>query len=353
MTPRERIEAALLGGTPDVVPFTVYENKLPVSEAERRLRNDGLGILMRTSAFRTVYHEVTIQQLHYAGSDGRASVRTEVHTPVGNLTALDRPAGFTSWHEERLFRSPADYEPLEAMIRDRTYEPTYEKVAQLQDLLGGDGQVRVAIGYSPLQEIIYSLMGLEVFAMEWADNRERVMRLYDALTEDRRKVYPIVAQSPALTANYGGNVTPEVVGVDRFERLILPHYDEAAEVMHQHGRLLGVHFDANTRPLAPGIARSKIDYVEAFTPVPTCDMTVAEARAAWPDKALWINFPSSVHLQSIADIEDMTRQILREAAPGHRFLIGITEDVPEGRWRENFGAILRIVNKHGRVPIAG
>lgn len=353
MTPRERIEAALLGGAPDVVPFTVYENKLPVSEAERRLRDDGLGILMRTSAFRTVYHEVTVQQVHYTGPDGGAHVRTEVHTPVGDLTALDRPAGFTSWHEERLFKTAADYEPLEAMIRDRTYEPTYGRVARLQSLLGGDGHVRVGIGYSPLQELIYTLMGLEVFAIEWADNRERVLRLYDALTEDRRKIYPLVAQSPALTANYGGNVTPEVVGVDRFKRMILPHYDEAAEIMHQHGKLLGVHFDANTRPLAPGIARSKIDYVEAFTPVPTCDMTVAEARQAWPDKVLWINFPSSVHLQSIGDIEDMTRRILREAAPGDRFLIGITEDVPEDRWQENFAAILRIVNRDGRLPVAG
>lgn len=353
MTPRERIEAALLGGTPDVVPFTAYENKLPVSEAERRLRNDGLGILMRTSAFRTVYHEVTQEQVHFTGADGIAYVRTEVHTPAGTLTALDRPVGFTSWHEERLFKTEADYEPLEAMIRDRTHEPTYDRVARLQDRLGGDGQVRVGIGYSPLQELIYSLMGLGTFSIQWADNREWVMRLYDALTEDRRKIYPLVAQSPALTANYGGNVAPEVVGVDRFERLILPHYNEAAEIMHQHGKLLGVHFDANTGPLAPGIARSKIDYVEAFTPVPTCDMTVAEARAAWPDKVLWINFPSSVHLQSIADIEDMTRLILREAAPGDRFLIGITEDVPEDRWQGNFAAILRVVNEEGRLPIAG
>jgi len=113
----------------------------------------------------------------------------------------------------------------------------------------------------------------------------------------------------------------------------------------------GVHFDANTRLLAPGIARSRMDYIEAFTPAPTCDMTVAEARLAWPDKVLWINFPSSVHLESIEAIEATTRQILREAAPGDRFLIGITEDVPEDRWQANLAAILRVIRERGRLPV--
>lgn len=347
------MEAALLGGQPDKVPFTVYENKLPVSEAERQLRNEGLGIVMRTSAFRVVYREVQERQVHFTGADGHRYVRTEYETPAGPLHSLDRPTGFTSWHEKRLFQSEADYEPLEALIRDRTYEPTYERVSDLQALLGGDGLVRVGIGYSPLQEILYTLMGVEEFSIQWADNRDRVMRLYDALTEDRRKIYPIVAQSPALTINYGGNVAPEVMGVQRFESMVLPHYDEAADVLHQHGKLLGVHFDANTRPLVPGIARSKIDYVEAFTPVPTCDMTVAEARQAWPDKVLWMNFPSSVHLMEVSEVKSVTRQILREAAPGNGLLIGITEDVPADRWQANFAAILSVINAEGHLPLIG
>ncbi|MHB0875618.1 MAG: hypothetical protein ACYC5O_06210 [Anaerolineae bacterium] len=353
MTPRERVEAALLGRKADVVPFTVYENKLPTGEAERRLRNDGLCIVdRRTPAYKVVRGEVSEERLHFTGPDGVARVRTTVRTPVGTLTSVDRPAGFTSWHEERLFKSEADYEPLEYMIRDRTYAPNYEAVAAAQDLLGGDAFVRVGIGYEPMQEILYTLMGVEVFAVQWAENRERLLRLHDALVEDRRAIYPVVAQSPALAVNYGGNVSPEVLGAPRFERYVLPQYEEAADVLHQHGKLLGVHFDANTRPLAPGIARSKLDYIEAFTPVPTCDMTVAEARAAWPDKVLWINFPSSVHLDSIETIEATTRQLLREAAPGDRFLIGITEDVPADRWQGNFAAILRVINQEGRLPLA-
>ena len=350
MTPRQRVEAALLGQRPDMVPFTVYENKLPTSEAERRLRNEGLCIVeRRTPAYLTRYHETTVESLHYTSDDGVARVRTTYHTPAGDLTAVDQPAGFTTWHEKRLFTSPADYEPLECLIADRYYLPNYEAFAKTQALIGGDGFVRAGIGYEPLMEIILELMGVEEFSLQWAENRERLLRLHDLLVADRRKLYQVVAASPALAVNYGGNVSPEVVGLQRFERYILPQYEEAAEVLHARGKLLGVHFDANTRLLAPGIARSSLDYIEAFTPVPTCDMTVAEARQAWPGKVLWINFPSSVHLESLAVIAETTRQLLREAAPGDGFLIGITEDVPEDRWQANFETILGVIREQGRL----
>lgn len=352
MTPRERVAAALTGGTPDWVPFTVYECMLPTSEAERRLRNDGLCIVQRrTPVFKVEYREVTHERIHFIGEDGQERVRTIVHTPVGTLTALDRPAGFTTWHEERLFKSAANYEALECMIQDRVHIPNYEEFAKTQALMGEDASVRAGIGYEPLQDIIYTFMGIEQFAIEWAENRDRLLHLHEVIVEDRRKVYEIVANSPAWTVNYGGNVSPEVVGRERFERLIVPQYNEAAEVLHAGGKLIGTHLDADCKLLAPGVARTKLDYIEAFTPYPDTDMTVAEARAAWPGKALWINFPSSVHLQSIADIEDMTRQMLKEAAPGERFLIGITEDVPEERWAANYEAILRVARKEGRLPI--
>ncbi len=352
MTPRERVDLVLRGEMPDTVPFTVYECMLPTSEAERKLRNDGLCIVERSSVFRPVYSEVKIERTSYTAEDGLERTRTTVQTPEGTLTAVDRPAGFTSWHETRLFQSPADYEALECMIRDRHYEPRYQEFAELQALMGDDASVRAGIGYSPLQEIIYSLMGVTEFSIQWGENRERVMRIYDALTEDRRKIYQVVAESPAHTVNYGGNVSPEVVGLERFERLVMPHYEEAAEVLHQHGKLIGVHFDANTLLFAPSIARSKLDYVEAFTPHPDTDMTVRQAREAWPDKTLWINYPSSIHLSDIATIEEVTRQMLREAAPGNRFIIGITEDLPPGRWQGNYEAILRVCNTYGRTPIS-
>jgi hypothetical protein len=228
-----------------MVPFTVYESHLPTCAAERRLRNDGVCIVQRhPSVYTVACPHVTEEQVYFIGADGYERVRRVLHTPTRTLTMVGRicPPGTsrldlvmprTIWREERLFNGPEDYEALEFAIRDREYSPNYEAFSAQMEMMGGDAIMRASIGYSPLQEIIYVLMGLECFALEWADRRDRVMRLYDALTDDRRQRYPLVAESPALIANYGGNVSPEVVGRERFERYILPHYDEAAETLHR------------------------------------------------------------------------------------------------------------------------
>ncbi len=238
------------------------------------------------------------------------------------------------------------------MIRNRRYLPEYDTFRRTQEEAGGDVLLVVALSYSPLQEIIYNIMGLEQFAIEWRYRRDEVMKLYQALSDDCRKFYPLVAASPALVVNYCGNLVPEVVGLERFQNLVLSHYNELAEMLHERGKLLGVHFDANTRLIAQAIAESLIDYVEALTPYPSSDMSVADARAAWPDKALWINFPSAAHLYDAGQVEEITRQILREAGSGERFLIGITEAVPSDRWQTSFPAITRVIDEESHLPLA-
>lgn len=59
------------------------------------------------------------------------------------------------------------------------------------------------------------------------------------------------------------------------------------------------------------------------------DLGIAEARAAWPDKVIWANFPGSVFLQDVDEIRDFTVGLLREAMPGGRFILGVTENIPQ------------------------
>ena len=80
-------------------------------------------------------------------------------------------------------------------------------------------------------------------------------------------------------------------------------------------------------------------------------MTMAEARRAWPGKTLFINFPSSAHLSEPEVIRETTVGLLREAAPGDRFIMGITENVPDHRWRISFPAILETCSETELLPI--
>lgn len=348
MTPRKRIEIALKGGLSDCVPFTMYDCMIPKCTAEREMRNQGLCIVNRVNVFTTRMPNVKITS-QTSHENGRAMIRTFYETPEGILSTLTQPAGFTSWRHELLFKNPDDYKAILFMIKDEVYEPIYDQVARAQADFGEDAIFRAGFGLEPLQTLISgNIMKTESFCVEWMDNRDEILKLYEAVVANRRKIYGIVAQSPLGHANYGGNVTPEIIGLETFEKYYVQHYNEAAEIMHKHGKLIGCHFDANCKLLSKTIAGTALDYIEAFTPAPDTDMTLAEARHAWPDKVIWLNFPSSVHLRSDADVEATTIDLLNQAGNINGLIMGITEDILPDRWQNICRAIMNGLERHAR-----
>ncbi len=348
MTPRQRVQLALTGRCAEKVPFTMYECMVPQCAAEREMRNRGLCIVYRRAPVIETHRPnvKTTQQVFWEGE--KQFVRTVHETPAGTVSTLAEPAGFTSWRHEKMFKSPADYKPILFLIRDEQYRPCYEKFAEAEAAFGQDAILRTGIGYEPLQALISGeFLSMQDFCIEWMDRRDELLKLYDALVDNRRRVYPLIADSPAGHANYGGNVVAEVIGPQVFRQYYLPHYNEAAEVLHRRGKLIGSHLDGDCRILADAVADSALDYVEAFTPAPDSDMSLAEARAAWPGKVLWINFPSSLHLRPDAEVASAAFDLIEQAGP-ERLIIGITEDMPPGRWRDSCRAIMDGIDRHAQ-----
>ncbi|MCM8759909.1 MAG: uroporphyrinogen decarboxylase family protein [Candidatus Omnitrophica bacterium] len=345
MTPRKRVVAALKGEKVDKIPFTIYESKLPQCSIERQLRNEGLCIVNRNyPVFKVVSPNVSYESRSYT-EKGISYVRHFIKTKYGDLTYLTKPAGFTSWTVEKIFKGPEDYKKLYEMIKDQRYEPDYENFLKAEKELGEDVILRAGIGASPLHQIMIGWMGVETFAIEWIERRDEIEKLVEIQVKKLRMIYEIVAKSPALIANFGGNETGSVMGRERYEKYVLPYHNEAAEVFHRYGKLLGCHLDGNNKVWADLVAKSGLDYIEAFSPAPDTDMTFEEAFEMWKDKVLWINFPSSLHLASIEEIEKTTQEFIN-ISKGSRLIIGITEDIPEDRWQENLLAISRVINKN-------
>ena len=288
--------------------------------------------------------------------NGVEITRTTIRTPVGDLTEARRVMGeekvdSTSWIIEHVFKGPEDYEPLKFIARDERHAPAYDRYHRMREQMEGEVFLKTGAPGMALHDIMITIMGLETFCIEWAERRDEVLALHEAMSENRREAYAIIARSPALVVCCGGNYAAEVLGMDRFNDYLLPHWEVVGGILHEGGKLLGSHLDANNRLWADQVGASSLDWIEAFTPTPDTDMTLAEARAAWPGKTLFINFPSSLHLSPPEGIEAETRKLLREAAPGDRFIVGITENVPESCWRESFTTILRTCNEHGRLPL--
>ena len=339
--------SVLQGGIPDKIPFTVYECMISLCKTERELRNRGLCIIQRIPSYRIIHPNVTEKANIYTDERGRKLIKTVYSSAAGELSTLTEKGANTTWTYEHMFKTPDDYRALEFFIKDSVIVPDYESVSRTAEMLGDDFAVRDQIPLEPLQALISEYMGTENFGYEWMDNRDEILRLYKSLVELNRNVYQVVALGPLQFANYGGNVVPQIIGKENFINYYVPNYEEAAETLHKKNKLIGCHFDADNTLIMEDIAGTALDYIEAYDP--GISPPVEQAMKIFSNKVLWINWPSSWHLHSVNKVYRDTIRLIHEAGNRGRFIIGITEDVPEDLWQVNYTAIMDAIEHENNI----
>jgi hypothetical protein len=347
MTIRERILAAMRWQEPDRVPLTVYDWMLPRGQTERALREAGVGLIVRLPPHRVEHRQVEIVSREY-WERGRKFIRRTIRTPVGELSQLlePDPAYETSnWIHEHFIKTPEDYRVMEYYVQDPVYRDNLDAIREAVRRVGEDGIVFVRVAKSPIQEILYQMTGIEQFAVDFHEHRDRIDALHACMAKRYEDLYAFAAESSADILQLGDNISADVVGVERFRRYLMPEYVKLSQALAGTGKLLAVHMDGRLKGLVPEIGAARFDIMEAMTPPPMGDVSVREARAAWPDKALWINFTSSVHLQPPAAIEAHTRQLLAEACGRKGFAVSVTEDAPVAALEQSLAVIARVLGE--------
>ena len=355
MTPRKRILAVLHGEMPDQVPFTIKRPQPAQGEIERKLRNEGLAICIEEMPFSTSRPNVEVLR-HERWENGMSRVRETFCTPVGEVSQqwVIEP-GYGSRHIiQHMVTQPQDYEVVDFLIRDEVYTPAFDRFRRAEQVMGEDGLVFGGwLPPTPLMRMLWELLGAEEFAISLVEHADEFRTLYDTLLEKQLQQIRLVSESPAIVAHLPENLTAEMIGPKRFQEYVLPVYAEFASILKAKGKLLAAHCDGHLKVLADDLATSALDIIEAFCPFPDGDMTLAEARQRWPDKIIWINFPSPLHLEPPEKIRAHVRDLLKAAAPGAGFLFGITEDIPEGIWDVSLPAISSALREYGALPLSG
>jgi hypothetical protein len=154
VTIRERIEAAYQGQACECVPWTCYGGLLGRGQAERRLRNRGLGLVGITRTFAVSQPNVDVRTQTVSTDDGPMT-RTTYATPVGEVFELHttEPGYGSSWKKSHMIQRLEDYAVVEFMVRDIRYTSTTAEYDKAMLEMGDDGVVFVATDRSPLQKM--------------------------------------------------------------------------------------------------------------------------------------------------------------------------------------------------------
>jgi hypothetical protein len=342
---RERLLAAMDWQEPDRVPLTIYDWMLPRGTTERRLRELGVGLIHREPAHRAQYREVEITTREYQ-EDGRRLLRRTIKTPVGEVYQILEPEGAydtSNWIREHFIKGPEDYRVMEFYLKDPVYTDNYAVIREYDRRLGADGICLVRVAKLPIQEMLYQMMGMERFALDYYERRDLFDSLQDVMVQRYREMYGFAAACPVTLLQLGDNISSVVVGRERYQRYLMPQYAYIHNLLAGTGKKLAVHMDGRLQSLVPLIAESQFDIVEAITPPPMGDVSLAEARQAWPDKALWINFTSSMHIEPPEAIAEHTRELLTQVGSKRGFAISVTEDAPVEALEQSLAVIAGVL----------
>jgi hypothetical protein len=353
MTIKERILSALNWEVPDQIPLTVYDWLLPRSENARLLRESGVGLISRMPAHQIKLNNISITTTEYWENNYKFFRKT-INTPIGevsevlqaDISGYENTRGYEPnyWIKEYYIKVPEDYRVMEYYWKNITILDNRDAINESIRRIGNDGLVYVRVGKSPIQEMLYQLLGVERFSFDYYDRRDLFDSLHNTMSRKWEEIYELAVDAPVEVLLLGDNISADVIG-QRFKEYCMPAYLRLKTVMSGSGKKLGVHCDGRLNSLVRDIAEAEFDIVEAITPPPVGDISIKEARKNWPDKSLWINFTSNVHLQSSENIERHTLQLIEEAGSKKGFVIGITEDAPLKDLERSLKIIAEILNR--------
>jgi len=279
---------------------------------------------------------------------GRRQVLTRVSTPVGELTERVEfdPSFESRWVREHLIKSVDDYAVVKYICDHTELAPAPEDYMEADSIMGEWGIIVGGLPPIPLLWLSAEVMGTETWCVGLMQHPDEFDELHEAATRLYRRRLEIAADSPAVVIWFADSLTGAIVSPDLFNRYCKDSYDYGCDLSRQAGKRTFAHFDGANAPIKDCIAQTGIDIIEAFTPPPMGQMTVAEARAAWPDKVISLNFPGNLFTCPDAEIAAHTTKYLEEGGREGAFVIGCTEEFPREEFDRVFSAIARAMNRY-------
>jgi len=344
MTLRDSIIRNLRGGRTPAIPWAcnfdywlAYNRAAgTLPEKYRDLDPIGLARAIRTAAWRRTCSWSIVPH-----DPDSVKITNRTDGPLTTWKALT-PGGMLTWRHrkpddplqsafpvEYPVKSPDDLPAYLCMIQNERFEPDYAEVRAVIDAVGGDGVAIDRIRRAPIQHFMIEAAGWETGLLMLADAPAKVQAVLEAMEEHWLQMLKVSAGSPAKIIWAGDNMD-SIIGPHLFRRWIVPWYARARKKLRSD-QILSSHFDGRLRSIMHEIAATRLDAIEAVTPLPMGDVSFGELRdALGPGVAVQGGIPSCL-LCGGSTRETLARHIrtiIRENRGRGGFVLGMGDNVP-------------------------
>ena len=202
---------------------------------------------------------------------------------------------------------------------------------------GDRGWPQFNICPSPYEVLTQEWMTFEDFIYALADVPQRMERVMEAID---RSYDPLFEELPG---HDGVRIVcfPENIHAMRsppsyFERYLIPWYGKRCGQLRDAGIYTHIHMDGDVKPLLKYLADLPFDGLEAVTPLPQGDVSLAEIREHIGDKVLLDGIPAVLFLDHYSrdHLQECVEKVVELFHP--RLVLGISDELPQGGNDESF-----------------
>ena len=294
----------------------------------------------------------------------RDTTAVTYHTPVGSVSCkilyneeMKRAGASITWITEHVIKEPRDYRTVGYIFKNMKILPDYDNYREFQNQVGDRGYAAAFanLSSSPMHHIMKEFLDTTEFYLELYDHPRELRQLCEDMEPYYDQVFRVLADSPAEVIFSGGNYDETITYPPFFRDHIMPHLQKLADMLHPRGKLLQTHCDGENQRLLDLLAESGMDIAEAVCPQPMTKVSITDVKKAFKGKVTIFGGVPSVALleESMPDdeFERFMKNLLREIAPGRRFILGVSDTTPPNAKFERLLRITDMVREQGSLPM--
>lgn len=247
-------------------------------------------------------------------------------TPVGAVEAHSSSTGLASHTDKFPVETPEDAKVMEYILRGHTWFFDDELFARNDTLIGDRAAPMIFIPRINMQRLLIEIMGVEGTIYALHDDPALVEHLIDVINDTDEQMLDVVLKCPVPIINFGDNVDHHFLPPNLFERYVLPEYQRRADIFRAHGKFTHAHWDGSIKLLLPYCRETRLDGIEALTPIPQGDVYLQEMKDALGDMVMLDGIPMTSFLEAepLEELERTTRDVIEMFSPN--LILGVSDE---------------------------
>ena len=174
-----------------------------------------------------------------------------------------------------LSRPPHDLPAFQSYLESLEFTPAYTEAERRYGIIGDNGVVLCYTPRSPFMQMVTTYIGITNLVYLLIDAPDEMAQIFEIMEHKYDQAAELTVNSPAECIMIPENLSSEVVGARYYKKYLRPYESKWIQRIREAGKYSFIHMDGQLKGLIKLVAETGFDVIEAATPLPSGDLSMA------------------------------------------------------------------------------